>query len=240
MFAKLLVSILLFFNPNMRLDAIKAASNTTSFITDVPTIVSLNNSTEMKNACKDIESDVKAGEERIEQERIAQEQAEAEEAARQAALAAQSSYNNYSNYNYSNNDSGYTASSYTYSPPAMTMGNYGRLVVGGTSWVLDSNGGQDVVDRGDCWVGEGYPTIFGAHWNLGFTAIEYASTATWYKPDGSVVTLYKVWEDWNAHNYYWVSKSNGEYYFNNPAGPICMYTCTDTSGNNVYMSYWTY
>ena len=42
MFAKLLVSILLFFNPNMRLDAIKAASNTTSFITDVPTITSLN------------------------------------------------------------------------------------------------------------------------------------------------------------------------------------------------------
>ena len=57
MFAKLLVSILLFFNPNMRLDAIKAASNTTSFITDVPTIVSLNNSTEMKNACKDIEQE---------------------------------------------------------------------------------------------------------------------------------------------------------------------------------------
>ena len=120
MFAKLLISILLFFNPNMRLDAIKAASNTTSFITDVPTIVSLNNSTEMKNACKDIESDVKAGEERIEQERIAQEQAEAEEAARQAALAAQNS--TYSNYNYSNNYSGYTASSYSYNPPVMTMG----------------------------------------------------------------------------------------------------------------------
>ena len=238
MFAKLLVSILLFFNPNMRLDAIKAASNTTSFITDVPTITSLNNSTAMANACKDIESDVKAGEERIEQERIAQEQAEAEEAARQAALAAQNS--TYSNYNYSNNYSGYTASDYTYSPPAMTMGNYGRLVVGGTSWVLDSRGGQDVVDRGDCWVGEGYPMIFGAHWNLGFTAIEYASTATWYKPDGSVVTLYKVWEDWNGHNYYWVSKSNGEYYFNNPAGPIAMYTCTSTSGNDVYLSYWTY
>jgi hypothetical protein len=239
MFAKLLVSILLFFNPNMRLDAIKAASNTTSFITNVPTIVSLNNSTEMKNACKDIEGDVKAGEERIEQERIAQEQAEAEEAARQAALAAQS-YGTNNNYSYQNNYSTYTAPSYDYTPPAMTMGNYGRLVVGGTSWVLDSNGGQDVVDRGDCWVGEGYPTIFGAHWNLGFTAIEYASTATWYKPDGSVVTLYKVWEDWNGHNYGWVSKSNGEYYFNNPAAPIAMYTCTSTSGNDVYLSYWTY
>lgn len=239
MFAKLLVSILLFFNPNMRLDAIKAASNTTSFITDVPTITSLNNSTEMKNACKDIESDVKAGEERIEQERIVQEQAEAEEAARQAALAAQS-YGTNNNYSYQNNYSTYTAPSYDYNPPAMTMGNYGRLVVGGTSWVLDSRDGQDVVDRGDCWVGEGYPTIFGAHWNLGFTAIEYASTATWYKPDGSVVTLYKVWEDWNGHNYGWVSKSNGEYYFNNPAGPIAMYTCTSTSGNDVYLSYWTY
>lgn len=134
MFAKLLVSILLFFNPNMRLDAIKAASNTTSFITDVPTIVSLNNSTEMKNACKDIESDVKAGEERIEQERIAQEQAEAEEAARQAALAAQS-YGTNNNYSYQNNYSTYTAPSYDYNPPAMTMGNYGRLYVGGTSWV---------------------------------------------------------------------------------------------------------
>ena len=49
----------------------------------------------------------------------------------------------------------------------MTMGNYGRLVVGGTSWVLESRGFQDIVDRGDCLVGEGYPTIFGAHWNLG-------------------------------------------------------------------------
>lgn len=239
MFAKILVSILLFFNPNMRLDAIKAASNTTSFITDVPTITSLNNSTEMKNACKDIESDVKAGEERIEQERIAQEQAEAEEAARQAALATQS-YGTNNNYSYQNNYSTYTAPSYDYNPPAMTMGNYGRLYVGGTSWVLESRGFQDIVDRGDCWVGEGYPLIFGAHWNLGFTAIEYASTATWYKPDGSVVTLYKVSEDWNAHNYGTVSKSNGEYYFNNPAGPIAMYTCTSTSGDDVYLSYWTY
>lgn len=239
MFAKLLVSILLFFYPNMRLDAIKAASNTTSFITDVPTIVSLNNSTEMKNACKDLEADVKAGEERIEQERIAQEQAEAEEAARQAALAAQS-YGTNNNYSYQNNYSTYTAPSYDYNPPAMTMGNYGRLYVGGTSWVLESRGFQDIVDRGDCWVGEGYPTIFGAHWNLGFTAIEYASTATWYKPDGSVVTLYKVSEDWNAHNYGTVTKSNGEYYSSNPAGPICMYTCTSTSGNDVYLSYWTY
>lgn len=239
MFAKLLVSILLFFNPNMRLDAIKAASNTTNFITDVPTIVSLNNSTEMKNACKDIESDVKAGEERIEQERIAQEQAEAEEAARQAALAAQS-YGTNNNYSYQNNYSTYTAPSNDYNPPAMTMGNYGRLYVGGTSWVLESRGFQDIVDRGDCWVGEGYPTIFGAHWNLGFTAIEYASTATWYKPDGSVVTLYKVSEDWNAHNYGTVTKSNGEYYSSNPAGPICMYTCLDYSSENVYLSYWTY
>lgn len=239
MFAKILVSILLFFNPNMRLDAIKAASNTTSFITDVPTITSLNNSTEMKNACKDIESDVKAGEERIEQELIAQEQAEAEEAARQAALAAQS-YGTNNNYSYQNNYSTYTAPSYDYNPPAMTMGNYGRLYVGGTSWVLESRGFQDIVDRGDCWVGEGYPTIFGAHWNLGFTAIEYASTATWYKPDGSVVTLYKVSEDWNAHNYGTVTKSNGEYYSSNPAGPICMYTCEDYSGENVYLSYWTY
>lgn len=239
MFAKILVSILLFFNPNMRLDAIKAASNTTSFITDVPTIVSLNNSTEMKNACKDIESDVKAGEERIEQERIAQEQAEAEEAARQAALAAQS-YGTNNNYSYQNNYSTYTAPSYDYTPPAMTMGNYGRLYVGGTSWVLESRGFRDIVDRGDCWVGEGYPTIFGAHWNLGFTAIEYASTATWYKPDGSVVTLYKVSEDWNAHNYGTVTKSNGEYYSSNPAGPICMYTCLDTTSVNVYLSYWTY
>lgn len=239
MFAKLLVSILLFFNPNMRLDAIKAASNTTSFITDVPTITSLNNSTEMKNACKDLEADVKAGEERIEQERIAQEQAEAEEAARQAALAAQS-YGTNNNYSYQNNYSTYTDPSYDYNPPAMTMGNYGRLYVGGTSWVLESRGFQDIVNRGDCWVGEGYPMILGAHWNLGFTAIEYASTATWYKPDGSVVTLYKVSEDWNAHNYGTVTKSNGEYYSSNPAGPICMYTCTSITGTEVYLSYWTY
>lgn len=122
----------------------------------------------------------------------------------------------------------------------MTMGNWGRLYVGGYSWALESRGFQDIVDRGDCWVGEGYPMIFGAHNYMGFTAIEWATTATWYKPDGSVVTLYKVSEDWNAHNYGTVTKSTGEYYSQNPAGPVCMYTCTDYSGNNVYLSYWTY
>ena len=82
--------------------------------------------------------------------------------------------------------------------------------------------------------------IFGAHNYMGFTAIEWATTATWYKPDGSVVTLYKVSEDWNAHNYGTVTKSTGEYYTQNPAGPIAMYTCTTATGNDVYLSYWTY
>ena len=236
-----LLSIILLLVPTLPVQQVEHVSKIleTSTEVTVPTIESLNNSTTMCNNVLDISSPVKEAEERKEQERQEQERLEQERLAQEQSR--QSYSGGSSNYSYGNTS--YSSPSYSddsYVAPSRRMGNWGGISVGGYYWALDSNGFQDIVDRGDCWVGGGYPMLFGAHNYTGFTAIEYCSTATWYKPDGSVVTLYKVWEDWNAHNYYTVQKSNGEYYYDNPAGAICMYTCTDTSGNNVYMSYWTY
>ena len=207
--------------------------------TAVPTIEQVSGSEQLCSNVVDMATTIKEAEDRIEQERLEQERLEQERLAQESQKAYVSNTNSYST-SYVNNTSYDSYSQPSYQAPAMVMGNYGRLYVGGYSWALESRGFQDIVDRGDCWVGEGYPLIFGAHNYMGFTAIEWASTATWYKPDGSVVTLYKVSEDWNAHNYYTVQKSNGEYYYQNPAGPIAMYTCTSASGNDVYLSYWTY
>ena len=236
-----LLSIILFLVPNLPIQQVEQTTRLieTATSTSIPTIETLNSSTTMCSNIVDISNPVKEAEERIEQERLEQERLEQERLASQSNNSGGHVANN--NYTYNNSysyDNSYSEPSYT--APSRRMGNWGGISVGGYYWALDSNGFQDIVDRGDCWVGGGYPMIFGAHNYTGFTAIEYCSTATWYKPDGSVVTLYKVWDDWNAHNYYTVQKSNGEYYYDNPSGPICMYTCTDTSGNNVYMSYWTY
>ena len=134
-----LLSFILALLPNLPIQQLDRTLNLVELgvSTAVPTIEQVSGSEQLCSNVVDMATTIKEAEDRIEQERLEQERLEQERLAQESQKAYVSNTTSYST-SYANNTSYDTYSQPSYQAPAMAMGNYGRLYVGGYSWALES------------------------------------------------------------------------------------------------------
>jgi hypothetical protein len=118
-------------------------------------------------------------------------------------------------------------------------GSVGRLTVGGYSANLYAGYDQYIVDNYDsaAYMGWGSMTAIADHAGQGFDAIKYNSSAT-ITDNATILYLTKVAQYNDAINTgAGINLADGTY-AESLGYPYCMYTCNDTTGVSVTVTYW--